>query len=241
MKRVVVVTGAAGGIGAACAEYFEDRGWLAVRTDRKAGSGNTDIVCDVSIESEVQALFKQIIETHGRLDALVNNAAVQLVKPLEATTLEEWNLVMASNIGASFLCSREAAFYLRESSGAIVNIGSVHSVTTSPGLAAYVTSKGALMAMSRALALELAPKVRVNCVMPGATRTEMLMMGLARSHKPIEDAERELAERHPLRRIGAPAEIASAVEFLADHERSSFITGQTLIVDGGATAQLRTE
>ena len=131
---------------------------------------------------------------------------------------------------------------LRERRGAVVNVASVHAIATSAGLAAYAASKGAVVALTRAAALELAPEgIRVNAVLPGAIDTQMLRDGLSRGGPDIDAGMAALAERTPLGRIGRPQDVAEAVLFLADASRSSFITGQTLVVDGGATARLSTE
>jgi NAD(P)-dependent dehydrogenase (short-subunit alcohol dehydrogenase family) len=140
------------------------------------------------------------------------------------------------------VATRAALAALRASRGAIVNVSSVHAIATSAGLAAYVASKGGLAALTRSTALELAPDVRVNAVLPGAIDTPMLRSGLARwstdAHPDIR--LQGLADRTPLRRIGEPAEVAEVILFLAD-TRSSFITGQTVVVDGGVSAQLSSE
>lgn len=241
MTRVALVTGSSGGIGRATVAHLRASGWIVLGVDRQASKEQGALQVDLVDEEAVRALMDRVSQEQGRLDALINNAADQLVKPLVETTGAEWSGIMASNVTSAFFCSRFAAPLLTESRGAIVNVGSVHSHATSAGMAAYVTSKGAISAMTRALCLELAPHVRVNAVLPGATDTPMLRAGLARSGMPEEDAFQRLAEKHPLGRIGLPEEIASAIEFLADGTRSSYVTGQSLIVDGGATSRLSTE
>jgi NAD(P)-dependent dehydrogenase (short-subunit alcohol dehydrogenase family) len=134
---------------------------------------------------------------------------------------------------------------MRKCGGAIVNVSSVHALATSKNIAAYAASKGALLAFTRATAIELAPdNIRVNAVLPGAVDTPMLRAGLNRGHVKmgnIEDSVCELGKKHVLGRIGLPEEIGQTILFLADDERSSFITGHGLIVDGGAIAKLSTE
>jgi NAD(P)-dependent dehydrogenase (short-subunit alcohol dehydrogenase family) len=200
---------------------------------------------DVADPPALEALFAEIEAGKRGLDAIVNNAATQLVKPLLETEPDEWDALMAVNVRAALFTARYGYPLLRDRKGAIVNVASVHAVATSPGMSAYVTSKGALVALTRALALELAPdEVRVNCVLPGAVRTRMLEEGLSRGHLARADTElrlEELGRRHPLGRIGEPGEIAQAILFLADDTRSGFMTGQGLVVDGGATARLSTE
>ena len=247
MTKIAVVTGAAGGIGAATARCFADAGWQVVGVDRSSPpdwiDGHKFVQADVADSAALRQLFERLQSTHGRLDALVNNAAVQVIRPLVETAEEDWDRVMAVNVRAAYVAIKAAPPLLRKSSGSVVNIASVHSVATSAGMAAYVASKGALLALTRAVALEFAQdQIRVNAVLPGAIDTEMLRAGLARDvDMDVEEALRVLGEKHPVGRVGKPEEIAQAVLFLADGERSSFITGQSLIVDGGATAKLSTE
>jgi NAD(P)-dependent dehydrogenase (short-subunit alcohol dehydrogenase family) len=180
-----------------------------------------------------------------QLAALVNNAGIQLNEPVEDISQNQWQAVMDSNLQAPFVTAQACLSLLEAGKGAIVNVSSVHAVATSINLSAYAASKGGLLSLTRQMALELAPRnIRVNAVLPGAVDTEMLRSGLDRGHLAGETMENKLAalgERTPLGRVGEPAEIAQAILFLADPERSSFITGQALIVDGGATARLSTE
>lgn len=249
MKRVVLITGVAGGIGHATATVFSAAGWRVVGVDRRqvgdlAGVEHF-IQADISDPESPEYIFGEVTANEGRLDALVNNAAVQICKPLVETTPEEWDITMASNLRSVFLSIRQAYPLLKKQGGAIVNVSSVHAVATSVGIAAYAASKGALMALTRAVALELAPeKIRVNAVLPGAIDTPMLHAGLSRGHldgENIDELVRGLGRKHVMDRVGRPEEIGQAILFLADSERSSFMTGQSLIVDGGATARLSTE
>jgi NAD(P)-dependent dehydrogenase (short-subunit alcohol dehydrogenase family) len=249
MKRVVLVTGAAGGIGRATVAVFHDEGWETVAVDRSAAGGFPSGVefhqADVSDPAAVEGLARWLREKTDRLDALVNNAAVQIVKPLISTTVEEWDAVMASNLRSIFLTAREAYPLLRAARGAIVNVSSVHAVATSVEIAAYAASKGGSLALTRAMALEFARDgVRVNAVLPGAVDTPMLHAGLMRGHVAggtLEERMADLAGRTVMGRIGAPEEIARTILFLADSTQSSFMTGQSVIVDGGATCRLSTE
>jgi len=188
----------------------------------------------------------QIKEKEGRLDALVNNAALQICKPLVDTTYEDFDRVIAANLKAVFMCMKHGHALLAASgSGAVINVSSVHAVATSRSISIYAASKGALSALTRAAALEFAEhNIRVNSVLPGAVDTPMLHSGLARGHVEgtnVKDLVRGLGKKHVLGRVGQPAEIGEAILFLADSDRSSFITGQSITVDGGATARLSTE
>ncbi len=249
MKRIAVITGAAGGIGRATVETFAREGWAVFALDRHPNGeypeGVTSRQIDVSVESEVR-LFSQWLSTEAdRVDALVNNAAIQVCKPLVETTVEEWDAVMASNLRSVFLMSKALFPLLKAAQGAVVNVSSVHAMATSVDIAAYAASKGASMALTRAMALEFARDgIRVNAVLPGAVDTQMLRDGLGRAHIQgggIEAKLEDLGRRTVMGRVGEPEEIARTILFLADGEQSSFTTGQSLIVDGGATARLSTE
>ena len=152
---------------------------------------------------------------------------------------------MNVNVRAAFLMTQQAYPFLKKSQGAIVNVSSVHAVATSVDIATYAASKGALMALTRAMAIEFAPdNVRANAILPGAVDTGMLRDGLSRQHVSggsVQERLDDLASKTVIQRVGTPEEIAAAIYFLADNEQSSFMTGQPLIVDGGATTRLSTE
>ncbi len=249
MSKVVLITGVAGGIGSATAQAFADAGWRVVgvaRRDVDALQGVDHFInADVSDVDASHRIFAEVAKNEGCVDALVNNAAIQVCKPLVETTPEEWDGVMASNLRSVYLSICNAYPLMRGHGGAIVNVASVHALATSANIAAYAASKGALVALSRAMAIELAPNgIRVNSVLPGAVDTPMLHSGLTRGHLQGADVGElmlDLGKRTVMGRVGRPEEIAQAVLFLADGDRSSFITGQALVVDGGATARLSTE
>jgi NAD(P)-dependent dehydrogenase (short-subunit alcohol dehydrogenase family) len=249
MKRVVLITGVAGGIGKATAQVFAKADWYVLGVDRQQADDLPGvehfIQADISNPQVQEYIFGQVTDSKGRLDALVNNAAVQVCKPLLETTPEEWDMVMLNNLRSVFLGVRYAYPLLRQQKGAIVNVSSVHAIATSRNIAAYAASKGALLALTRAMALEFGPDgVRVNAILPGAVDTKMLRAGLKRGHvdgDSIEDLIRGLGTKHVMGRVGHPEEIGRAILFLADNDQSSFMTGQALIVDGGATARLSTE
>jgi len=249
-KRSVLITGANGGIGRACVGEFARQGWRVFGVDRDALSFDfaqtgTFIQTDIAEPKNIEALFKQVAEATPALHALVNNAAIQIAKPLLKTTLEEWDALMDINLRAIFYSIQQAYPLLKPVEGAIVNVSSVHAVATSADIASYAASKGALLALTRAMAIEFAEdNVRVNAILPGAVDTPMLEAGLSRGHvsgSTLEDRKADLARRTVIGRVGTPEEIAKAIYFLADNEQSSFMTGRPLIVDGGATIRLSTE
>lgn len=247
MTRVVVVTGVSGGIGDACASSFLADGWKVVGLD-VSPTERTDIdhrLCDMGDTNDVVAACRAIATEFGDgLDALVNNAAVQVNSPLAETSDQEWADVMNTNVRGAFECMRELLPSLEARDGAVVNVASVHAVATSQNVSAYAASKGALVALTRAAAVELAHRgVRCNALLPGAVDTPMLRDGLTRRPHPdgAEGNLEELRARTPLQVIASPEDIAKSVLFLADGLRSPYITGQSLIADGGATARLSTE
>jgi NAD(P)-dependent dehydrogenase (short-subunit alcohol dehydrogenase family) len=246
VKKAVLITGASGGIGHATAALFAEEGWQVIGTDRRRPQSTSCfehfIDLDISDPAAAETAFAGLAV--NRLDALVNNAAVTLARRLIDTSVDEWDAIMNVNVRAAHQAIRCLFPLLKGSGGAVVNVSSVHAVATSEDLSAYAASKGALCALTRAAALELAEAgIRVNAVLPGAIDTPMLRAGLNRHRNgtSAEDAYATLALRTPLRRVAAPREIAQVILFLADNARSSFITGQTLVADGGATARLSTE
>lgn len=249
-KRTVLITGAAGGIGRATVDLFHQRSWRVIGVDRKDfgadyPSSGVFIQADISRPEEIQAIFERLRSQANALDALINNAAMQIAKPIVDTTAEEWDAVMASNLRSVFLSAKLAHPLMAAHGGAIVNVSSVHAVQTSANIAAYAASKGGLLALTRAMAIEFAPNnIRVNAVLPGAVDTPMLRAGLDRGHAQgsnVQERLDNLARKTVNGRVGRPEEIASAIYFLADGDQSSFMTGQALVVDGGATARLSTE
>lgn len=249
MKRVALITGAARGIGLATAIEFTQHDWEVWAVDRDAAPDLPDGIqfrkADLTDGKVVGALFDELKKEHGQLDALVNNAAVMITKSILDTTETDWNLIQRTNLEAVFRTCQAAYPLIEKAGGSIVNISSVHALATSPNAGAYAASKGGVLALSRALALEFGPGgVRVNVVLPGAVDTDMLEQGLERglsSDDSIEAQIKALGNRTALGRIGKPEEIARAIRFLADNEQSSYITGQSLVVDGGALARLSIE
>ncbi|MCC6298416.1 MAG: SDR family oxidoreductase [Anaerolineales bacterium] len=250
MTRTVLITGVGGGIGRACVTYFSEKGWSVIGVDRADfgegfPSNGRFIEADISHPDSVETIFQHVKDFYPTLDALVNNAALQVAKPIIETTVEEWDAVMASNLRSVFLFAKLAHPLMKRNGGAVVNVSSVHAIQTSANIAAYAASKGGLLALTRAMAIEFAPdNIRVNAILPGAVDTPMLRAGLGRGHVgqgDVQERLENLARKTVSGKVGTPEEIASAIYFLADNEQSSFMTGQALVVDGGATARLSTE
>jgi glucose 1-dehydrogenase len=249
MEKIVLITGAAGGIGRACVDVFHERAWRVIATDRREASGFPGEVVfhhmDVSDPESIKILFHELTSWTDRLDAIVNNAAIQICKPIIEMQVAEWDDVMASNLRSIFLTCRYGYPFLKVAKGAIVNVSSVHAIATSKDISAYAASKGGVVAFTRSLALEFAQDgIRVNAILPGAVDTHMLRSGLNRGHLSggsIDKKLDDLAQKTVMGRIGEPEDIAKTIYFLADNDQSSFMTGQMLIVDGGATARLSTE
>ena len=250
-KKVVLITGANGGIGQAVVDLFLNEGWQAIGVDRrqeevKQQKGFLYIEADISDPDQIKKIFTETKRFSPMLDAVVNNAAIQISKPILETSVEEWDQTMASNLRSVFLGAKFAHPFLRAAGGgAIVNVSSVHAIATSANISAYAASKGGLLALTRSMAIEFAlDNIRVNAVLPGAVDTPMLRRSMKRGQfgeESIQARLENLANKTVNGRIGTPQEIAQSIYFLADNTQSSFITGQALVVDGGATARLSTE
>jgi len=244
--RSVLITGVCGGIGQALAARLTSENWrvygvdLAVRRPglqlAKFWQGN------VAEETFWRNAIMPDLEAENTLDGFVHTAAVQPCSPIAETSLAVWNETLAVNLTAAFLGTRFLAPLMAGRNASIVYISSVHSMATSAGMAPYVASKGGLLAFTRAVALELAEsKIRVNTILPGAVDTPMLEAGLKRGSGGSVVGRQNLIEQTPLKRLALPSDIASATGFLLDGAQSSFITGQSLIVDGGVLARLASE
>lgn len=249
-EKTILITGVSGGIGKATVHYFAARGYRVIGVSRSEPSPDFPtnglyIQADLAKATTFDHILNEVQAFTDHLDALVNNAAYQITKPLLETSLQEWDAVMATNLRAAFLMTQKVHPLLQDGRGAIVNVASVHAVATSANIAAYAASKGGLLALTRAMAIEFAPdEIRVNAVLPGAVDTAMLRAGMTRGREgelPEEEQMAALAAKTVNGRIAKPEEIASVIYFLADQTQSGFMTGQSIIVDGGATCRLSTE
>jgi NAD(P)-dependent dehydrogenase (short-subunit alcohol dehydrogenase family) len=246
VASTAIVTGAAKGIGAACAAAFVDAGWSLVAVDRDAqaleaacapfGKAALAVAGDVSDRRTNDTAVRQAVERFGRLDAVVGNAGVNLPKLIDDTTDAEFDRLVAVNIKALFYLAQTAHRALADSRGSLTIIASKTGLVAQRNSPVYVATKGAAVQLARALALDWAPEgIRVNAVCPGIVDTPMLREFVDALPDP-ERAWREHERAQPLGRLATPAECAAAVLFLAS-PAASFITGVALPVDGGFTAE----
>lgn len=240
-EKVVVITGASGGIGDAIGRAFVDAGALVMCADRQpphAESGMLFHQTDVSDEASVKSLFATTEEQCGGVDVLVNCAGIVLEKPVVQTSAAEWDKMMAVNVRGVFLCAVQAAMKMKaRGGGAIVNIGSIEAIGANPAHAAYAASKGAVHSLTRNLALELgADNIRCNAVAPGWIDTPFNDNLLAQYPDPAA-ARKAVNALHPLGKSGKPADVANIVLWLAGDD-AAFVNGQVYIIDGGRSACL---
>src|SRR5437667_6682806 len=241
MERIVVITGATGGIGVALCQKFARAGDRVIAVDldpqqvnalaRELGEGHRGEVCDVASEASVVKFFAMIARDFGRVDVVVNNAAIGPTMTATADTeIESVRKTLAVNLGGPFVMSREAArLMMPRGRGVIVNVASLAGIIPNPKRNAYAASKAGVVSLTRALACEWAAKgIRVCGIAPGYVRTPMVAQ-LERDQLADLDLVRR---RIPMGRIGRPDEIAAAVHFMASH-RARYVTGTTLVVDGG--------
>jgi NAD(P)-dependent dehydrogenase (short-subunit alcohol dehydrogenase family) len=222
---VAIVTGGAQGIGAAVAARLSRDGWDVVVADHQPSPVGRSLICDVSDEAAVNALIADIRAAEGRIDALVCNAGFGITKPIAQLTLAEWSSVLATNLTSTFLMARAAEDLLRNANGCVVTIASTRAHMSEPNTEAYAASKGGLVALTHALAISLAPDVRVNCISPGWIFTK------GPTPTPEEHAF------HPAGRVGTAEDVAALAAFLVGPE-SRFITGTEFVVDGGVTRKM---
>jgi NAD(P)-dependent dehydrogenase (short-subunit alcohol dehydrogenase family) len=249
-NKVAVVTGAGKGIGWGIATVFSKEGAKVVVVDwdeqagaktaediRQSGGDAIFVKCDVSNEGEVKAMVQAATDKYGRIDVLVNNAGIGVYKPVLEATSEDWDRCLAVNLKGVFLCSKYVIPHMQAvGKGAIVNISSVHAHATVNGVAPYAASKGGITALTRNMAIDYGPAIRVNAIAPGWVLTPLIQSIFDGYDDPAEQ-QRLVEQRQVMKRIGRPEDVGHAAAFLASDE-ASFVTGTQLFVDGGLTAQL---
>jgi NAD(P)-dependent dehydrogenase (short-subunit alcohol dehydrogenase family) len=254
-KKVAIVTGSARGIGAATVRIFAQHGYAVIGLDilevegqalaheiNQKGGECIHMTCDVSNEGQVAACLKAVEEKYGQVDVLINNAGVVLVKPFDQITWDEFKRTVDINLGGHFLlCKHVLPIMKKQKSGSIVNMASVSGHVGQMDHVMYGATKGAIIAMTRALAWELAPyNIRVNSISPGSVDTPMLRGDIElesrRTGLPFKEVKKKREAEQAFKRWADPAEIAAPIYFLAS-EGASFVTGADWLVDCGWVAK----
>ncbi|WP_324754644.1 SDR family NAD(P)-dependent oxidoreductase [Roseovarius sp. Pro17] len=254
--KTALVTGGRGGIGRAICARFLAEGARVYAADLREG-GSLELPCgaaefirlDVSSEDEVRAAMTRVESEAGKLDILVNAAGIEIEKTIEDTTLEEWNRSFAVNVTGTFLTSKYALPLMRKAAqngttASLINFGSYDGFIADPGLAAYCATKGAVHALTRAMACDHGPEgIRVNAICPGYIDTPMLQSfftgdGSGGGGKDISELQQAVRDVHPMRAYGTPDDIANLVNWLASDE-ARYASGQLWVLDGGLSAQVQ--
>jgi NAD(P)-dependent dehydrogenase (short-subunit alcohol dehydrogenase family) len=248
--KIAVVTGGGSGIGRATALLFAEEGATVIVADWNEGAGDRTAVeirqaggqaaflrTDVSQASEVEALVETTLKRFGRLDVLVNNAAIQIMSQLTETSEEVWDKIQSVNLKGVFLgCKYAIPAMVTSGGGSVINMASVLGFVGDPDLAAYCAAKGGVIALTKAAALGYGPAgVRVNCICPGDVETPLLQDYLSKSSNPAQ-LKAQIVSKYALRRVATPRDIADCAAFLAS-DASAFISGSTMVVDGGLTVK----
>jgi NAD(P)-dependent dehydrogenase (short-subunit alcohol dehydrogenase family) len=231
-KKVVLITGCLGGIGSSMVDFFKDKGWFVIGTDKRESFSNADIkiTTDLSMVDDAVKTVEARIKKAGltRVDALINNAAVQIKKKFKDFTYDDWLESVNVNIISAFMLVQKLHKYLK--GGSVINIGSIHAKQSKKDFILYATTKGAIRTLTQNLSLELAPDIMVNCIAPAAINTPMLKAGLTK------DEYNQLKKYHPADMIGDPRELSKLILTLC--ERNIFLTGAYIEYDGGISKLL---
>jgi NAD(P)-dependent dehydrogenase (short-subunit alcohol dehydrogenase family) len=241
-NSVAIVTGGAEGIGLCISQTFACAGVNVIIADKQAAAGRTAqksigpnalfVRTDVSNEAAVKKMVAQTVRRFGRIDYVVNNAAIGKRVSIEKLSFADWTKVIHTNLSAAFLCAKYTAKYLRKTQGAIINIASTRALMSEANTEAYSASKGGIVALTHALAVSLGPDIHVNCISPGwidtreFTNVPRFPLLIRADH-----------DQHPAGRVGRPEDIAEMVLHLCS-KKSGFITGQNFVIDGGMTKKM---
>ena len=245
--KVAIVTGSSKGIGKGIAQFFHKEGAKVVITCKMMKKGmeiaaelgsekgeSIYIKADLTKEEEIKQLIAKTVEHFGKLDVLVNNAGYHLSKNIENTSFEEWEFIQNTNLRSTFLCSKYALPYLRDTKGNIIHVSSMVGIVGQSDAGAYSATKGGQISMGKGMALDFAPdSVRVNVICPGWIQTPLVEDWFSQQKDP-EAARKYIFGQHPLGRIGTIEECGTVAAFLASDE-ASFVTGAAIAVDGGIT------
>lgn len=247
--KIIIITGAGQGIGRSAAEAFAREGAVVViaEMDREAGEEQAQrlhaqghhtaqfVPCDVGEEGDIQTLVAAVVELHGRVDVLINNAGMNDVVPIQERSTARWDRVLNVCLRGPYLCARHALPHMPRGS-AIINIASTRAFMSEPDTESYSAAKGGLVSLTHSLAMSLGDNgIRVNCISPGWI--DVSRHKKAGSSEP-EELRAQDHQQHPVGRVGVPEDIAQTCLYLADGEKSGFITGQNFIIDGGMTKKM---
>jgi len=245
-NKTAIVTGGGQGIGLCIAQTFLRAGAnvviaehnTALKPKAEAFLNTNDKLLfsttDVSSETSILAMAEDTIRHFGQIDFLIHNAAIGFTQPIDTLTFDQWQTVLGVNLSGAFLCAKHCKEQLEKNHGAMVNIASTRALMSEANTEAYAASKGGLVALSHALSISLAPKVRVNCISPGWIEVSPWKKKQFRKMPGITEAE---GRQHPVGRVGTPEDIASMVFYLISPE-AGFITGANFVVDGGMTRKM---
>ena len=249
--RVAFITGGAQGLGLGISKHLLDLGWKIAMFDLDADAGEEALSSlsdaqrdrtlflhgDVAVEADIKLAVQQCVDRFGRIDGLINNAGIANphAPNIEDLEWDQWQQVINVNLGGAFLATKHATQHLRETGGAIINIASTRAFQSEANTEPYAASKGGIVALTHALAVSLAGKIRVNAIAPGWIEVGDWQK---KANKTTPDHSAADKSQHPVGRVGKPEDIAQAVTFLLDSDRSGFMTGETIRIDGGMTHKM---
>jgi 3-oxoacyl-[acyl-carrier protein] reductase len=227
-QRIAVVTGADGGIGREIVATLEHDGFEVVAATQSSGEWRADL----SDDEQCRELIERIAQRYGRIDVLVNNAATMELQPIDVHDPAAWWHIIRVNLSGPFFLAKASAPHLRRSAGCIVNMSSRIAISGGAGATAYAASKAGLIGLTKSLALEFAPHIRVNAVAPGAVDTSQLRFDAAAAGMPLDDYRRHIVKETPLDRIATPRDVADTIAFLVSAKARHY-TGQVFNLNGG--------